>query len=79
MVTVDEQIKIISKGAEEIINIDDLRNKLEKSQKTGIPLIVKLGLDPTAPDIHLGHTVVLRKIKQYIKETVKIFHMRKER
>ncbi|HOJ12791.1 MAG TPA: tyrosine--tRNA ligase [Clostridiales bacterium] len=65
MVTVDEQIKIIEKGAEEIIGVDDLRKKLEKSQKTGIPLTVKLGLDPTAPDIHLGHTVVLRKIKQY--------------
>lgn len=65
MVSVDEQIKIIAKGAEEIISVDDLRGKLERSQKTGIPLTVKLGLDPTAPDIHLGHTVVLRKIKQF--------------
>ncbi len=65
MKTIDEQIKIILKGAEEVIHTDDLRKKFERSQKTGIPLTVKLGLDPTAPDIHLGHTVVLRKIKQF--------------
>jgi tyrosyl-tRNA synthetase len=64
MVSVDEQIKIIAKGADEIINLDDLRGKLERSQNNCTPLIVKLGLDPTASDIHLGHTVVLRKIKQ---------------
>lgn len=65
MVSVEEQIKIISKGAEEIINIEDLEAKLKKSQKEGKPLTVKLGLDPSAPDIHLGHTVVLRKIRQF--------------
>ncbi len=65
MVSIDEQLKIIAKGAEEIISIDDLKRKLERSQKTGVPLTVKLGLDPTAPDIHLGHTVVLRKLKQF--------------
>ena len=65
MVSIDEQLKIITKGAEEIISIDDLKRKLERSQKTGVPLTVKLGLDPTAPDIHLGHTVVLRKLKQF--------------
>ena len=65
MVSVDEQIKIIAKGADEIINLDDLRGKLKRAQKKGVPLTVKLGLDPTAPDIHLGHTVVLRKIKQF--------------
>ena len=65
MISIDEQIKIIAKGANEIISIDDLREKLERAQKSGMPLIVKLGLDPTAPDIHLGHTVVLRKIKQF--------------
>jgi len=65
MVSVDEQIKIIAKGADEIINLDDLRGKLERTQNNGVPLIVKLGLDPTAPDIHLGHTVVLRKIRQF--------------
>ncbi len=65
MMSIDEQIKIIAKGADEIISMDDLRGKLERAQKTGMPLIVKLGMDPTAPDIHLGHTVVLRKIKQF--------------
>jgi tyrosyl-tRNA synthetase len=64
MIPVDEQIKIIAKGADEIINVEDLKAKLEKSQKTSKPLTVKLGLDPSAPDIHLGHAVVLRKIKQ---------------
>lgn len=65
MVSIDEQIKIIAKGADEIINLDDLRGKLERARYKGVPLTVKLGLDPTAPDIHLGHTVVLRKIKQF--------------
>jgi tyrosyl-tRNA synthetase len=54
MIPVDEQIKIIAKGADEIINVEDLKAKLEKSQKTSKPLTVKLGLDPSAPDIHLG-------------------------
>lgn len=65
MIPIDEQIKIITKGADELIGIDDLRTKLERSQRTGKPLTVKLGFDPTAPDIHLGHSVVLRKIKQF--------------
>lgn len=65
MVNIDEQIRVISKGAAEIIDADDLKGKLEKVQSTGRPLVVKLGLDPSAPDIHLGHTVVLRKIRQF--------------
>lgn len=65
MFSIDEQIKIISKGADEIIDTAELREKLSNSKKTGRPLTVKLGLDPTAPDIHLGHTVVLRKIRQF--------------
>ena len=64
MLPVEEQIKIIVKGAEEIISTEDLKKKLEKSIKENKPLRVKLGLDPSAPDIHLGHAVVLRKIKQ---------------
>ncbi|MGL5651466.1 MAG: tyrosine--tRNA ligase [Paraclostridium sp.] len=64
MKSIDEQIRIISKGVDEIIGIEDLKNKLEKSQKENKPMVVKLGLDPSAPDIHLGHTVVLRKMKQ---------------
>lgn len=64
MKSIEEQIKIISKGAAEIINLEELKEKLISAEKTNRPLIVKLGLDPSAPDIHLGHTVVLRKIKQ---------------
>lgn len=64
MISIEEQIRIIAKGADEIISVEELREKLKKSVETGKPLIVKLGLDPSAPDIHLGHTVVLRKIKQ---------------
>ena len=52
------------KGADEIIGLDTLKEKLKKSNEENRPLIVKLGLDPSAPDIHLGHTVVLRKMKQ---------------
>lgn len=65
MIPIDEQVKTIAKGADEIIGIDDLRARLERSQSTGRPLTVKLGFDPTAPDIHLGHSVVLRKIRQF--------------
>jgi tyrosyl-tRNA synthetase len=62
---VDEQIAYLRKGAAEIIREEDLRAKLEASYKTGKPLRVKLGVDPTAPDLHLGHTVVLRKLKHF--------------
>ena len=62
---VDEQIAYLRKGAAEIIREEDLRAKLEASAKTGKPLRVKLGVDPTAPDLHLGHTVVLRKLKHF--------------
>jgi tyrosyl-tRNA synthetase len=54
---VDEQIAYLKKGAAEIIREEDLKSKLEQSAKTGKPLRVYLGVDPTAPDIHLGHTV----------------------
>src|ERR1022692_4550862 len=62
---VDEQLTYIKKGSAEIIREADLRAKLEKSRATGKPLRVKLGMDPTAPDLHLGHTVVLRKLKHF--------------
>jgi len=62
---VDEQLAYIRKGAAEIIRETELRAKLEKSRTTGKPLRVKLGMDPTAPDLHLGHTVVLRKLKHF--------------
>jgi tyrosyl-tRNA synthetase len=62
---VDEQLAYIKKGAAEIVKESELRAKLERSIKTGKPLRVKLGMDPTAPDLHLGHTVVLRKLKHF--------------
>lgn len=62
--TINEQIRIITKGVDSIVNEDELRKKLVKSANDNKPLIIKLGLDPSAPDIHLGHAVVLRKIKQ---------------
>ncbi len=62
---VDEQLTYLKKGSAEIIREADLRAKLERSLKTGKPLRVKLGMDPTAPDLHLGHTVVLRKLKHF--------------
>ena len=62
---VDEQLTYLKKGSAEIIREGDLRAKLEKSRATGKPLRVKLGMDPTAPDLHLGHTVVLRKLKHF--------------
>src|SRR5579864_3854815 len=63
--SVDEQLAYIKKGAAEVIREADLRAKLEKSRASRKPLKVKLGMDPTAPDLHLGHTVVLRKLKHF--------------
>ena len=62
---VDEQLAYLKKGAAEVIREEELKSKLENSAKTGKPLRVYLGVDPTAPDIHLGHTVVLRKLKHF--------------
>src|SRR6202167_2858676 len=66
--TVDEQMTLLRKGVAEIIREEELRAKLERSRKTGKPLRIKLGVDPTAPDLHLGHTVVLRKLKHFQQE-----------
>lgn len=63
--TIDEQLATLRRGTTEIIREEDLRAKLEKSAKTGKPLRVKLGADPTAPDLHLGHAVVLRKLRDF--------------
>ncbi|HMJ08360.1 MAG TPA: tyrosine--tRNA ligase, partial [Pyrinomonadaceae bacterium] len=62
---VDEQLAVLKKGTVDLIREEDLKTKLERSAKTGKPLRVKLGLDPTAPDIHIGHTVVIRKLKAF--------------
>ncbi len=63
--SVDEQLARIRRGAAEIIVDAELRAKLERSRRTATPLKVKLGLDPTAPDLHLGHTVVLQKLRDF--------------
>ena len=63
--TIDEQVSYLGKGTVEVIREAELRAKLEKSARTGKPLRVKLGADPTAPDIHLGHTVVIRKLRAF--------------
>ena len=62
---VDEQLDLLQKGAAEIIRVEDLRARLEQSRQTGTPLRVKAGFDPTAPDLHLGHTVLMRKLKHF--------------
>ena len=62
---VDEQMKLIRRGTEEIIPEDDLKIKLEKSKETKTPLIIKLGCDPSRPDLHIGHGVVLRKLRHF--------------
>jgi tyrosyl-tRNA synthetase len=62
---VDEQMDLLEKGAAEIIRASDLRERLEESRKTGRPLRIKVGFDPTAPDLHLGHTVLMRKLRHF--------------
>ena len=62
---VDEQMDLLQKGAAEIIRVADLRERLEESRKTGRPLRVKAGFDPTSPDLHLGHTVLMRKLRHF--------------
>jgi tyrosyl-tRNA synthetase len=64
-IPIDEQLEYVRRGAVEIIREEDLSEKLRKAQKSGKPLRVKAGFDPTAPDIHLGHTVLIRKMKHF--------------
>jgi tyrosyl-tRNA synthetase len=63
--SIDKQLTLIQQGAEEIIPEDMLRDKLEQSRKNGQPLVVKLGCDPSRPDLHIGHAVVLRKLRHF--------------
>ena len=63
--TPDEQLTYLTKGCVDVVRAGELRNKLERAAKTGKPLTVKVGFDPTAPDLHLGHTVLLRKMKHF--------------
>ena len=65
MVTIDEQLTYLKKGLADLIREEELRERLVQSQKTGKPLRIKAGFDPTAPDLHLGHTVLLRKMKHF--------------
>ena len=62
---VERQLQVIRRGVAEIVPEDELRKKIERSVVTGTPLKIKLGLDPSAPDIHIGHTVVLHKLRQF--------------
>jgi tyrosyl-tRNA synthetase len=63
--TVDEQLAYLTKGCVDVVRVNELRAKLERAGKTGKPLVVKVGFDPTAPDLHLGHTVLIRKMKHF--------------
>ena len=63
--SVNEQMDLIRRGAEEIIPEDELVRKLERSKSKNIPLIIKLGCDPSRPDLHIGHGVVLRKLRHF--------------
>ena len=62
---VDEQLTVLRRGVEEIVPEEDLADKIRTSRETETPLLVKLGCDPSRPDLHLGHTVVLRKLRQF--------------
>ncbi|MBI4972844.1 MAG: tyrosine--tRNA ligase, partial [Candidatus Omnitrophica bacterium] len=62
---IEKQLEIIKRGAVEIVSEDELEKKLEESKRSKRPLNIKAGFDPTAPDIHLGHTVLLRKLRQF--------------
>ena len=64
-ISIEKQIELIERGAVNVISRPDLVKKLEKSETTGIPLKIKAGFDPTAPDLHLGHTVLIQKLKHF--------------
>ncbi len=63
--TIEEQVSLIERGTVDVVSRDDLVKKLNKSQESGIPLKIKTGFDPTAPDLHLGHTVLIQKMKHF--------------
>ena len=62
---VDQQLLLLKRGAVDLVDEEQLSNKLERSRATGTPLTVKVGFDPSTPDLHLGHTVLLRKMKHF--------------
>jgi len=63
--TIDEQVALIERGAVDVVSREDLVKKLKKSGESGVPLKIKTGFDPTAPDLHLGHTVLIQKMKHF--------------
>ena len=63
--SVDEQLDLITKGAAEIIPLEALRERIAQSRASGVPMRIKAGFDPTAPDLHLGHTVLIRKLRHF--------------
>jgi tyrosyl-tRNA synthetase len=63
--SVEEQLDLITKGAAEIIPLEALRERIEQSRASGVPMRIKAGFDPTAPDLHLGHTVLIRKLRHF--------------
>jgi tyrosyl-tRNA synthetase len=63
--TIDEQVSLIERGTVDVVSREDLARKLKKSSDSGVPLKVKTGFDPTAPDLHLGHTVLIQKMKHF--------------
>jgi tyrosyl-tRNA synthetase len=65
VLSLDQQMAILTRGCTDVVRPSDLRAKLQRSLETGVPLTVKVGFDPTAPDLHLGHTVLLRKMKHF--------------
>ena len=65
MKSVEEQIALIERGTVDLISREDLSQKLTRSLETGKPLNIKAGFDPTAPDLHLGHTVLLQKLRHF--------------
>ncbi|RPH52831.1 tyrosine--tRNA ligase, partial [bacterium] len=62
---VDEQMELLQRGAVDLVDPAQLRAKLERSRRTGVPLTVKTGFDPSSPDLHLGHTVLIRKMRHF--------------
>ncbi|MGM0682009.1 MAG: tyrosine--tRNA ligase [Thermodesulfobacteriota bacterium] len=72
---IDQQLDLIERGTVDLISREDMGCKLEKSRKTGIPLKIKAGFDPTAPDLHLGHTVLIQKLKHFQNLGHKIFFL----
>jgi tyrosyl-tRNA synthetase len=62
---IEEQLEYLTRGCVDVVRVQELRAKLERSGSTGHPLVVKVGFDPTAPDLHLGHTVLIRKMKHF--------------